>query len=437
MVAKQKRRPTISLSAITLFNAVQPLPGFVCKDACLKMEGTKKRIEFKIRADARCKARCATCKMPAPGYDTQPERRWQFVPMWAIGVELLYSPRRVECHRTEACGIAVEAMPWSEGKHTASRALMIFLAQWARRLSWKETASVFQVSWDMVYRSVAMIVAFGLANRKLSGVKAIGVDEIHWGRGKKASNYVTLVYQIDAGARRLLYVGLGRTQKCLRKGLESLGQEVLSGVRFVCSDMWKPYLAVIAKQLPQALNILDRFHIVAHLNKAVDTVRRAEVTTLSKKSRDAGKKLKNMRWPLLRKRKNVRGKARQRLNDLIASKGTTARAWTLKESFDHYWSYRSLNCAMAFLDAWVTRALRSRLEPMKRVARMLRSHRELLGNYFRAKKLYSSGVVEGMNLKCDMVKRRSYGMRTFKCLEITLLHNMGKLPEPEFTHRFC
>ncbi len=143
-----------------------------------------------------------------------------------------------------------------------------------------------------------------------------------------------------------------------------------------------------------------------------------------------------MSFTLLRRSQNVRGKARVRLQEVIKSKGATAREWLLKEGFQHFWTYRSVDWAMSFLDAWITSALRSRLEPMKEVARMLRSHRELIGNYFCAKKLYNSGVVEGLNLKCNLMKRRACGLCTFPALQVSLYHNLGALPESELTHRF-
>lgn len=418
---------------------MQPLPGFVCQDCRLLRDGGKLRIEVRLRADGRSAPRCPDCGQRAPRHGRQPERRWGFIHLWGIAVELVYAPRRVECPCTqEGCGVKVEAMPWSVGKHSASLALMVYLAQWARHLSWRSVGRIFGVSWDMVYRSVGWVVAWGLANRRLEEIEAIGVDELHWGRGKKSGNFVTLIYQIDAGCRRLLWVGLTRTEHCLKQGLESLGSEALSGIRFVCSDMWKPYLKVIERMLPHALNILDRYHIVAHLNTAVDEVRRGEVSALHKSAEAAkGRRLKKMRFTLLKKGSRVRGKARERLQALLRSKLGTARAWMLKEGFMHFFDYRSVTWAMEFLDAWVTRALRSRLEPMRRVARMLRRHRELLGNYFRARKQYSSGVVEGLNLKCNLVKRRAYGLRTFKALETAFYHNLGMLPEPYLTHRFC
>ena len=134
----------------------------------------------------------------------------------------------------------------------------------------------------------------------------------------------------------------------------------------------------------------------------------------------------------------MRGKARCQLKALVASKLATARAWILKETFQHFWSYKSLTWARSFLDYWTWRALRSRLEPMQKVARMLRSHQELLLNWFRAKGEISSGAVEGLNNKIRVVTRRSYGFRTYKAMEIALYHTLGRLPEPEeFTHRFC
>ena len=109
----------------------------------------------------------------------------------------------------------------------------------------------------------------------------------------------------------------------------------------------------------------------------------------------------------------------------------------LKETFQDFWRYRSLTWASAFLDVWCARALRSRIEPMRKVARMLRTHQHLLFNWFRAQGEISSGAVEGLNNKILVVTRRSYGFRTYDAMEIALYHTLGRLPEPESTHRFC
>lgn len=391
-------------------------------------------IEITLEPHEGIRGRCSQCQRSTPGYDRLPERRWLFVPLWGIPTYFLYAPRRVECVEH---GVVVEHIPWSEGKRPVTCAMMGFLARWARRLSWRETAQVFQTSWEAVYRSVEWFVQWGLAHRELRQIESIGVDEIHWGHGLRADNFLTVIYQIDAHCRRLLWVGKRRSQATLRRGLKALGPEVVQGLKFVCSDMWKPYLQVLAKQAKQALHVLDRFHITQHLNEAVDAVRRAESSRLRAAGKAKAERLKHMRWPLLRRGSRVRGRVRQKLLALWTSKLATGRAWELKETFSHFWTYKSVFWAQAFLDYWCFRALRSRLEPMQKVARMLRTHEELILNWFRAKGEISAGAVEGLNNKIRVVTRRSYGFREYKTMEIALYHNLGRLPEPELTHRYC
>ena len=197
-------------------------------------------IEISMEPHGGMRGRCSQCQRPAPGYDRLPERRWLFVPLWGIATWFLYAPRRVECAEH---GVVVEHIPWSEGKRPVTCAMMGFLARWARRLSWRETARAFQTSWEAVYRSVEWFVQWGLAHRQLQrGASPSGIDEIHWGQGKRADNFLTVIYQIDGHCRRLLWVGRRRTQATLRRGLKALGPEVVEGLRFVCSDMWQPYL---------------------------------------------------------------------------------------------------------------------------------------------------------------------------------------------------
>jgi transposase len=416
----------------TILNRIQHFTGFVYQEVRLRAPRGKLRLEVRIEPHQGLRGKCSECRRPAPGYDRLPERWWLFVPLWGIVTGFWYAPRRVHC---PVHGVVVEHIPWSEGKRPITIAMMGFLARWARHLSWRQTARSFQTSWEAVYRSVEWFVQWGLARRKLEGVEAIGVDEIHWGKGKRADNFLTVIYQIDSHCRRLLWVGRRRTQATLRQGLNALGPTVVNGLRFVCSDMWRAYLKVIAMKAPQALHVLDRFHITMHLNQALDQVRRAESGRL--RGQPMAEKLKSMRWKLLRRGNRVRGRAKQRLCGLLRTKLATGRAWMLKETFQDFWRYRALNWAAAFLDVWCTRALRSRIEPMRQVARMLRSHRELLLNWFRAKGEISSGPVEGLNNKIRVVTRRSYGFRTFDAMEIAMYHTLGRLPEPESTHRFC
>ena len=373
---------------------------------------------------------CSSCSKPGGIYDHQPEPRYfEFIPVWGITIFFLYVMRRVNCRD---CGVKVESIPWCDGKNRLTNAYRIFLARWARRLSWKEVAEVFCTCWENVYRSVRYVVEYGLKHRDLSAIQAIGVDEIQFGKGH---NYLTLVYQLDANCRRLLYVGRNRTVRSLLGFFRGLGKAHTGSIRYVCSDMWKPYLKVIRKKLPQALHILDRFHIVAKLNEAVDEVRRSE----SKKLKSEGYEdvLKNSKYCFLKNEENLTDNQAVRLSELLQYDLKSVRAWLLKEAFHAFWEYKSPCWAGRFLDAWCTRTMRSGLKPLKKFVGTVRRHRELMLNWFKAKKAYSSGAVEGLNRKINLVTRKAYGYRSYEVLKIALFHTMGQLPEPELTHRFC
>jgi hypothetical protein len=146
--------------------------------------------------------------------------------------------------------------------------------------------------------------------------------------------------------------------------------------------------------------------------------------------------LKKSRWLLLKREENLETEQRFRLRDLLRYNLKTVRAYLLKEAFQQLWDYNSATWAGKFLDEWCRQVMRSRIEPMKKIARSMREHRELILNYFRAQKLLSSGVVEGLNNKAKVTMRKSYGFRTFRCLELALYHSLGKLPEPESAHEF-
>lgn len=392
------------------------------------MDQAIQTIEIDVRPRRGSKPRCSGCGLPAAGYDHLSERRFEFIPVWGFAVYLLYRMRRVEC---VTCGVKVEQVPWAMGKHTLTRAYMLFLAQWARKLSWAETARSFHTSWEKVYQAVEYVVQWGLEHRQLGPIRAIGVDEIQYGKGHR---YLTLVYQIESGCVRLLWVGQERTLASFEKFFVMLGKELSEQIEFVCSDMWKPYLKLIAKHCTHALNILDRFHVVAKMNLALDDVRADEARRLVQDGYEPV--LKKSRWCLLKRPANLTDNQRVKLRDVLRYNLASVRAYLLKEAFQAFWEYDSPVWAGKFLDEWTNQVMRSRIEPMKKFARTIRAHRELLLNYFRARKAYSSGVIEGLNNKAKVTMRKAYGFRTFGMMEIALYHALGKLPEPELTHRF-
>jgi len=416
-----------AMELITILNRCHRFRGFVYHHA--RFSPDHKRIEVSVRPRKGSAGICSRCHQPAPGYDQLAERSFEFIPFWGFLVFLLYTMRRVECRRCQA--VVVEEVPWGDGKRTLTKAYMLFLARWARRLSWKETAAAFRTSWQKVFDAVEHVVTFGLEHRILGAIDAIGVDEIQYGKGHK---YLTLVYQIDLDVTRLLWVGKERTIQSFQGFFTLIGEEIASKIVFVCSDMWEPYLKVVREKCSQALHILDRFHIVAKMNKALDEVRAGE----SRRMTRAGMTpvLKKSRWLLLKREENLLTEQRFRLRDLLRYNLKTVRAYLLKEAFQQLWDYNSPAWAGKFLDEWCRQVMRSRIEPMKKIARSLRQHRQLILNYFWAQKQLSSGVVEGLNNKAKLTMRKSYGFRTFRALELALYHSLGKLPEPDSTHDF-
>ena len=412
----------------TILNHVQKFKCFVYDDARMIQKSGTPELEIAIRERSNSKAVCSGCGKRRSGYDRLPVRRYEFIPIWGVKVFYRYAPRRVNC---PSCGVVVEKLPWASGKKQLTETYAWFLAGWAKRLSWKEVAEAFRTSWDHVFNSVEMAVTWGKAHRDLSGIEAIGVDEIQWHRGHQ---YLTLVYQIDEGSKRLLWIGEKRTIKTLLRFFRWFGKDRSADLKYVCSDMWKPYLKVIQKKAGKALNILDRFHIMAHINKAIDEVRAQEVKSLKEKGLEPV--LTKSRWLLLKKPENLSDSQESKLADLLQYNLKSIRSYLLKEDFQRFWEYVSPYWAGQFLDQWTTRTMRSKIEPMKKVAKMLRRHKPLLLNWFKAKGQFSSGIVEGFNNKVKLTVRKSYGFRTFYATEIALFHALGALPVPKTTHEF-
>src|SRR5690349_19911337 len=225
------------MELITILNRCHRCLGFVY--AHVRFTPDHKSIEVSSRPRKRPAALCSRCHQPAPGYDQLPESRFEFIPLWGFFVFLLYAMRRVDCRRCQA--VVVEEVPWVDGKRSLTKAYMLFLARWARRLSWKQTAESFRTSWDKVFDAVEHVVTWGLEHRVLGQIDAIGVDEIQYAKGHK---YLTLVYQIDLGVTRLLWIGRERTIQSFQGFFAVIGEELASQIAFVCSDMWEPYLKV-------------------------------------------------------------------------------------------------------------------------------------------------------------------------------------------------
>lgn len=409
----------------TILNRVEPMRSFVYGNA--RFEDDALVVPISPRSNG--SPLCSVCGCAGAVYDKSPSaRRFQYVPLWGLEVWFEYTMRRVKC---EQCGVKVERVPWAEGKSPVTTSFSIFLAAWAKRMSWKEVAQAFNTSWECVFRAVQVVVAWGLARRDLTEIKSIGIDEVMWHRGHK---YLTVVYEIASGRRRLLWIGEDRKEATLQGFFDWFGDRA-RGLEFVCSDMWQPYLKVLAARAAQAIHILDRYHIVANLNKAIDNIRAGEVKQL--KADGYEPMLKRTRWLFLKRPENLTSNQASTLGELLKYNLRTVKAYLLAQELDRLWSYVHPTWAGKFLDQWCRNVMRTRLEPMKKFAASMRTHRPLILNWFRARGEISAGCVEGLNNKLKLTLRKSYGFRTFPAAEVALYHALGRLPEPPTHHRFC
>lgn len=411
----------------TVLNKIEKYSSFVYNKVYFTEIDFQESLVIKLNTRIGSRGRCPKCKRFCPTYDTSRSiRLFSYVPIWGFPVYFSYKPRRISCSRH---GILTEYLPWASGKERMTTSYKIFLGRWARRLSWSEVASVFKTSWDTVFNSVRWLVDQGLAHRSLANIRSLGIDEL---QTFHAHNYMTLVYQIDRHDKRLLWCGRDRTAKTLLTFFRFLGKERSKLIRYICTDMWQPYLKVISKKVPWALNILDRFHIMKKFNDAVDIIRREE----SRLDHRSEKYLKNARWVLLKREENLTAKQVLKLKDLLQRNLKSVKAYLLKNDFFQFWEYEQKDQAGIFLQDWCSRTNRTKLIPMKKVANMLTNKSALILNWFDTNPRLSTGVVEGFNNKAKLTVKKAYGFKNEKYLQYALYHTLGKLPEPTMTHRF-
>jgi transposase len=361
--------------------------------------------------------RCGLCGQRCREvHSIRQEREWQDLSMRKLPLKLRYRPRRVDCPR---CGVRVEAFPWAAPWARVTTALANAVAILARELSWQGTAREYGLDWKSVATIVKRAVQYGLKNRARPPVHIIGIDEVS---RRKGQVYLTVVYDLER--RVLLWVGDGRTEEAVQRFFtEELGRRRCRTLRVVCMDMWTPYLNSVRVHAPQAQILFDRFHIVKHLNAAVDAVRRQLWRQITSKQRV---EVKGTRWLLLKNPWNLTTDQKERLSTLVRWNTPLVRAWYLKECFQLFWAYRQPGRAARYLLKWINSAMRSKLEPFKKFARMLRSHLDGILTWTKIR--LSNGAVEGMNNKIKSISHRAFGFRSADNFIAAIHHCCARLP---------
>ena len=363
--------------------------------------------------------RCGVCRQRCQEvHDIRKEREWRDLSMRKLALKLRYRPRRVECPR---CGVRVEDFPWADPWARVTTALANAVAVLARELSWQGTAREYGLNWKSVATIVKRAVRYGLRHRARPPVHVIGIDEVS---RRKGQVYLTVVYDLER--RVLLWVGEDRTEDAVRTFFtEEMGRRRCRTLQVVCMDMWAAYANLVREHAPNAQILFDRFHVVKHLNEAVDAVRRELWRELTSKEKV---EVKGTRWLLLKNPWNLTNDQKERLSTLVRWNSPLIRAWYLKESFQLFWNYKQPKRAEEFLRKWINSAMRSKLEPFKKFARMLRSH--LDGILAWTKSRISNAAVEGMNNKIKSISHRSFGFRSAEYFIAAIFHCCARLPLP-------
>jgi transposase len=359
---------------------------------------------------------CPECGAPSKLYDHQRERQWRHLDTCQYQTILHAEPPRSECRQH---GVRVVKLPWAEPSSRFTALFEAVAIAWLKAASQKAVAAQLGLSWDEMHGIQDRAVKRGLARRAQEPIPMLGVDEKAFAKGHK---YFTLVN--DLARNRVLYVAEDRKESSLDGFWDTLSDEQRSGIRAVAMDMWDPYVNSVRVHVEHADQkiVFDKFHIAKHLGEAVDQVRRNENRQLRASGDD---RLKGTRYDWLRNPAEMDAKDRRSFRQLRNSDLKTARAWALKEVAMALFHYRYERPARKHFQLWYSWAIRSRLEPMKAVARMLKRRFGNIVTYLKHR--ITNAASESINAKIQWVKYTARGFRNKHNFVNAILFHCGGL----------
>ena len=366
---------------------------------------------------------CPECSAVSPLYDHQPERRWRHLDTCQYQTILHASPPRTACQEH---GVKLVALPWAEPGARFTALFEALAIAWLKVASQKAVALQLKLSWDEIHGIMERAVTRGLERRKCEPVVYVGVDEKAF---RKGHNYLTVVN--DLGHSRVLYVAEERQKSSLDGFWGTLTEEQKAGIAAVAMDMWDPYIDSAREHLEQAEEkiVFDKFHIAKHLGEAVDQVRRKEHRVLKA---EGDERLTGTKYDWLRNPALMDSEQRREFNQLRQSDLKTSRAWALKETGMALYNYVYEKPARKHFQWWYSWAVRSRLEPMKKVASMLKRRFENIITYLTHR--ITNATSESINSKIQWVKYTARGFRNKQNFINAIYFHCGGLDLAPKTH---
>lgn len=382
------------------------------------LERDARRIVVDVGLDSGAVWGCPVCqgRMHVRGYE---RREWRHMDSCQYRTIVRAEAPRVWCPKD---GSETVQVPWAEG---SSRFTLLFerlAIDVMGECSILGACDILGITWDQADGIKQRAVRRGLARKAASIHSTVCVDEKGIGRGH---DYVTVVASVAPGrAAQVEYIGDGRTREALDGYWATLSAEQIEGIEAVGMDMFRGYIESTREALEESEKkiVHDAFHVAQHMNVAVNEVRKEEHRELLK---GGDERLKGTRQLWLFGQENLETEQREQLDMLWSRKLRTARAWALKEMLRDFWHSRNVKEAANFFEAWYGWAIRSRLKPVKGVARMLRDHLPNLLTYFVHR--LTNAAMEGLNNKIQSLIKKSYGYRNRERFKTDVFFHCGGL----------
>jgi len=360
---------------------------------------------------------CPQCQQRMQIHDYE-ERRWRHLDSCQFQTMIV---SRVPVVRCPTHGTQTVAVPWAEKYARFTRLFERFAIDVMLECSISGACDILKVSWDEADGIKQRAVKRGLARKEPKVMERLCVDEKGMGNGH---NYLTIVANVSGDRTTVEYVGEEREQESLDAFWESLTAEQLAGVEAVGMDMWEPYMRSTLARVPGAAAkiVHDPFHLVKHMNEAVNEVRVREHKRLLAAGDDT---LKNTRQLWLYGIENVPSQYAQRFDEVKELNLQTSRAWAIKEVFRSFWLCDTVKQAERYFGQWYGWAIRSRLEPVKKVARMCKSHLGNVLTYFVHR--LTNGPIEGLNNAIQGLIKKAFGYRNKDRFKTDIFFHFGGL----------
>jgi len=320
--------------------------------------------------------------------------------------------RRVFCRRCQK--VKQEKLDWLADSPFYTKRFAFYIGRRCRDSSIQDVAKEFHLDWKTVKALEKQYMREQLRRAGTPGPKIIGLDEVSL---RKGHTYRVVVS--DLGRKRPIWFGgEDRSEKSLDLFYGWLGEKKSQGIQLAVMDMWKAFHNSTRKHAPQAAILFDKFHVIRHLNEALDKVRKSEYARLSGKDR---RYIKGQKYTLLSRRENLDTDGRCALRMLLKANKRLNVAYLLKESFCQLWEYKKEGWARKFFDHWRSSLKWQRLRPYEEFAQMIESHWEGMAAFIQSEDKVSLGFVEGLNNKIRVIQRRAYGLRDEEYLRLKVL----------------